>query len=258
MKIGIFKDETELAKAAAEYLMTMMADAQPRNLGVATGSTPLGLYAQLRAAHEAGQFSLADAKAFALDEYVGIDSAHPEAYRNVLRAELVGEDKTGLSEENLHTPNGQADDPYAAAAAYDADIRDNGGVYLQILGIGANGHIGFNEPGVSLVSRTHVDALTHQTRKDNARFFEGNLDLVPDKCVTQGLGTIMEAKHLLLVAIGENKADAIAGMVEGPITASCPASITQMHPSVVVFCDEAAASKLRNTDMYRTRWEVLK
>ena len=235
MKIGIFKDETELAKAAAEYLMTMMADAQPRNLGVATGSTPLGLYAQLRAAHEAGQFSLADAKAFALDEYVGIDPAHTSFLHRYLQ-----------------------DDPYAAAAAYDADIRDNGGVYLQILGIGANGHIGFNEPGVSLVSRTHVDALTHQTRKDNARFFEGNLDLVPDKCVTQGLGTIMEAKHLLLVAIGENKADAIAGMVEGPITASCPASITQMHPSVVVFCDEAAASKLRNTDMYRTRWEVLK
>ncbi|KTF04335.1 MULTISPECIES: glucosamine-6-phosphate deaminase [Trueperella] len=258
MQIGIFSDETELAKAAAAYLMNTMKGAEPKNLGVATGSTPLGLYAQLREAHATGDFTLADAKAFALDEYVGIDPAHPEAYRNVLRTELVGDEKTGLTEDNLHTPNGQADDPYAAAEAYDADIRDNGGVHLQILGIGANGHIGFNEPGVSLVSRTHVDALTHQTRKDNARFFEGNLDLVPDKCVTQGLGTIMEAKHLLLIALGENKADAIAGMVEGPISASCPASITQMHPSVVVFCDEAAASKLTNTDMYRTRWEVLK
>ncbi|VEI13736.1 glucosamine-6-phosphate deaminase [Trueperella bialowiezensis] len=260
MKVGVFTDEVSLAKAAADYLITMMADATPRNLGVATGSTPLPLYEELRKAHAAGTFTLADAKAFALDEYIGLPVGHPESYRKVLQGELVGEDKTGLRDENLFTPNGDVDVPDGAresAAAYDAVIRDNGGVFLQILGIGSNGHIGFNEPGISLVSRTHVDALARQTREDNARFFNDNIDDVPDMCITQGLGTILEAQHIMLIATGEGKADAIACAVEGPISSGCPASILQMHPSVRVYVDEAAASKLRGREMHAVRWEKL-
>ncbi len=260
MKVGIFKDADAVAKAAAEYLIEMMDGANPRNLGVATGSSPLPLYAELRKAYAEGKFSLDDAKAFALDEYIGLDPSHPESYRKVLQNELVGEDKTGLKDENLFTPNGNVKVPDGAresAAAYDAIIRDNGGVHLQILGIGSNGHIGFNEPGTSLSSRTHVDTLTRQTREDNARFFDDELAQVPQLCITQGLGTILEAEHILLVATGEGKADAIVAAVDGPVSSTCPASVLQMHPSVRVYVDEAAAAKLHGRDMHALRWEKL-
>lgn len=260
MKVGVFTDATAAAKAAAEHLIEMKNGVTPFNLGVATGSTPLPLYEELRAAHAEGTFSLADSKAFALDEYIGLEPGHPESYRKVLQDELVGDDKTGLTDQNLFTPNGNVEFPegaHEAADAYDAAISDNGGVNLQILGIGSNGHIGFNEPGISLSSRTHVDALARQTREDNARFFDDDLDKVPDMCITQGLGTIMEADHIVLLATGAGKADAIAAAVEGPITSSCPASILQMHPSVRVYVDEAAASKLENLDMHKVRWELL-
>ncbi|MDP9806725.1 glucosamine-6-phosphate deaminase [Trueperella bonasi] len=260
MKVGIFRNETEVAKMAAAYLIETMNGAPVANLGVATGSTPLPLYQQLREAHANGSFSLANAKAFALDEYIGLQPGHPESYRKVLQDELVGEDKTGLMDENLFTPNGNVDVPDGAreaAAAYDAAIKDNGGVHLQILGIGSNGHIGFNEPGISLSSRTHVDALARQTREDNARFFNGDLAKVPQMCITQGLGTILEATHIMLLATGEGKADAVAAAVEGPISSSCPASILQMHPSVRVYVDEAAAAKLKGREMHEIRWEML-
>lgn len=254
MLVGILKDEAEVGKVAAEHVAKLMENAD--TLGVATGSSPLPLYEELRRMYEAGTFTLEGKKAFALDEYIGIAPDHPERYRNVLRTELV--DRTGLTEENLNTPDGGAEDLTEAAAAYDASIKEAGGVHLQILGIGADGHIGFNEPGISLVSRTHVDALTSQTRKDNARFFEGDLDKVPTKCITQGLGTIMEARNIVLLATGANKADAVAAMIEGGISSLCPASILQMHPNVVVLLDEAAAAKLTQAEMYRTRWEVLR
>lgn len=260
MRVGVFQDADALAEAAAAYLIDTLAGASPRNLGVATGSTPLPLYRELRKAYAAGTFSLADAKAFALDEYIGLEPGHPESYRRVLVNELVGEDKTGLRDENLFTPNGDVDVPDGAresADAYDAVIRDNGGVYLQILGIGSNGHIGFNEPGISLSSRTHVDALSRQTREDNARFFGDNLDEVPHMCITQGLGTILEAKHIMLIATGAGKAKAIAHAVEGPISSAWPASILQMHPSVRVYVDEAAAADLKGRDMHAIRWEKL-
>lgn len=260
MKVGVFTDEAAVAKAAAAYLMETMDAATVCNLGVATGSTPLPLYAELRAAHADGKFSLAKAKAFALDEYIGLEFGHSESYRKVLQNELVGADKVGLADENLFTPNGNVDVPVGAreaADAYDALIRDNGGVHLQILGIGSNGHIGFNEPGISLSSRTHVDALARQTREDNARFFDGDLGKVPEMCITQGLGTILEAEHIMLIATGAAKAHAIAQAVEGPISSACPASILQMHPSVRVYVDEAAAANLSGRDMHAVRWEVL-
>ena len=256
MKVGIFADEAAVGKAAAQHLIDVMNAADPKVLGVATGSSPQPMYAELRKAHAEGTFTLADAKAFALDEYVGIAPDHPERYRNFLVNELVGEERTGLADESLHVPDGQAEDLDAAAAEYDRDIAAAGPVALQILGIGADGHIGFNEPGVSLVCRTHWDHLAEQTIKDNARFFDGDLSKVPTKCVTQGLGTIMEAKEVLLIATGANKADAVRELVEGAISARWPATILQMHPEVTVFLDEAAASKLELTGLYKERWNA--
>lgn len=256
MHIGIFATAEEASREGARIIQDLFARDAHATLGVATGSTPDLLYAALREAHAAGEFDLSGAKAFALDEYVGLDPEHPESYRNVLRRNLAGEDKTGLTEEGLNTPDAQNPDPQAAAADYDAKIGA-AGVDLQILGIGADGHIGFNEPGGSLVSRTHVEALAPQTIKDNARFFDGDEAAVPTRCITQGLGTIMEAKKLVLFAFGANKADAVRELCEGPISAFWPATIIQMHPDVTVLLDEAAAAQLKLTDLYRARWEMI-
>lgn len=258
MYVGIFKDEETLAKAAADYLITKLNESDRKVVGVATGSTPLPLYKELRDAHAAGTFSLEGSKAFALDEYIGIDENHPERYRNVLRAELVGDERTGLREEDLNTPNGSAEDPYEAARAYDRSIKDSGGIVVQILGIGSDGHIGFNEPSGALTSRTHVEALTARTREDNARFFDDDLAKVPSQCITQGLGTIMECGCPLLIATGAGKADAVRELVEGGVSAKWPATILQMHQETVVFLDEAAASKLELKDYYVERWESLR
>lgn len=249
MRVFIHPDRTSAGAAAAEEIITAFTTRPDGVLGVATGSSPEPLYAALRAAHTAGTFSLAQARAFALDEYVGIPADHEQSYRNVLRRELVGAERTGLTEENLHTPDGLADDPNAAADAHDRAIRDAGGVDLQILGIGSNGHIGFNEPLGSFSSRSHVGELAESTRHDNARFFGNDIDAVPTHCITQGLGTIREARRLVMVADGENKAEAIRQMVEGPVAALCPASILQLHPDVMVFVDEAAASRLEHRDL---------
>ena len=247
MHIGIFPTSDEAAKVAAQIII----DHPHETLGVATGSTPLGLYAELRAAWREGRFTTSSA--YALDEYVGIDADHPERYRNVLRRELLGE--TGLTEDTLHTPNGLLGDPVAAAQAYDAAIG-KAGVDLQILGLGSDGHIGFNEPGGSLVSRTHVEALASSTRRDNARFFGDDPAAVPSTCITQGLGTIMEAKVLLLVAFGAGKAKAVAQLVEGGVSAAWPCTIMQMHPEVYVLVDEEAAAGLKHADLYKERWNA--
>lgn len=256
MEIGIFATGSEVADVAAAHLFATLKKAKNKVVGVATGSTPLPLYERMRKAHSEGEFSLTDFKAFALDEYIGIDADHPERYRNVLRAELVGDDKTGLKDEALFTPDGNAADPEAAAAEYDAQIKEHGPIALQILGIGADGHIGFNEPGISLVSRTHTDVLTEQTRIDNMRFFDNDITKVPAGCVTQGLGTIMDATEVLLIATGANKADAVKALVEGGISALWPASILQLHPKATVLVDSAAAAKLQLADFYQERWEA--
>jgi glucosamine-6-phosphate deaminase len=155
-----------------------------------------------------------------------------------------------IDPDAIDGPNGEAADVAAECARYDAAIAASGGVDVQLLGIGSDGHIGFNEPGSSLVSRTRVKTLTRRTREDNARFFH-SADEVPHHVVTQGLGTILEARHLVLVALGEGKADALAASVEGPLAASCPASVIQMHPHVTVVVDEGAASALGSSDYYR-------
>lgn len=247
MDIVIARDSEEASKLAARYVMV---NAKPgMRLGVATGSTPLGLYKNLREAHAAGDFSLEESQAFALDEYVGVAEDHPERYRNVLRAELVGPDKTGLTDENLHTPDGLAEDLEAAAAAYEEVVSP--GVDLQILGLGSDGHIGFNEPAGSLDSLTHVGFLTEETRRDNARFFDGDIDQVPTNCITQGLSTIMSASKVMLLAFGEGKADAVAQLIEGGVSAFWPATILQHHRDALIILDEQAASKLKLTSYYK-------
>lgn len=252
MRVIITPTETEASTLAARHIIDHATPGM--KLGVATGSTPLGLYANLRTAHETGAFSLADSTAWALDEYVGIDENHPERYRNVLRDQLVGDDKTGLTDDNLHTPNPYGDDLDAAAAEYEAALSE--GVDIQILGLGSDGHIGFNEPAGSLASPTHVETLTHETREANSRFFDNDIDKVPTHCITQGLATIMRASDIVLLAFGRGKARAVAQLIEGPVSAMWPATILQHHPSVMIIVDEEAASELTMIDYYRSREHV--
>ncbi|MFT4258173.1 glucosamine-6-phosphate deaminase [Microbacterium sp.] len=215
-------------------------------LGLATGSTPLPVYAALRA--QLADVDVSQVRGFALDEYVGLDPAHPESYRSVITREVV--EPLGLDPARIHVPNGAEATIQHAGADYDAAIAAAGGVDLQLLGIGTDGHIGFNEPGSSFASRTRVKTLTQQTREDNARFFD-SIDDVPRHCITQGLGTILEARHLVLLAFGEGKAQAVADAVEGPLSAMLPGSAIQLHPHATVVVDEAAASRLKLADYYR-------
>lgn len=219
-----------------------------RTLGLATGSSPLSVYGELIRRHREEGLSFADVQAFLLDEYVGLPPEHTQSYAYFIRtrfSELVDIDSA-----RVHGPDGVADDVFAAADRYDAAIVESGPIDVQLLGIGVNGHIGFNEPGSSLGSRTRVTTLTEQTRQDNARFFD-SIDEVPRHVITQGLGTISSARHLVLIATGQHKAAAIAAAVEGPLTASCPASVLQLHPRVTVVVDEAAAVRLENANFYR-------
>lgn len=239
----------ELAADAVEALLRRRPDAV---LGLATGSSPLRVYDELARRHEAG-LSFARARAFLLDEYVGLRADHPERYRNVIERELAS--RVDLSPGAVQGPDGLAGDLPAACAAYEAAIADAGGVDLQILGIGTDGHIAFNEPGSSLASRTRIKTLTRQTREDNARFFGGAVQDVPRHCLTQGLATIMSARHLVLLATGRAKAEAVHQLVEGPVSAMWPATIMQMHPHATVLVDDAAASRLQLAAYYRQTYE---
>jgi len=192
--------------------------------------------------------SFASARCFLLDEYVGLRRDHPESYQAVIDREFTG--RVDFDPRRVHAPDGGATDVLAACAEYESRIREAGGIDLQLLGIGSDGHIAFNEPGSSLASRTRLKTLTDRTRVDNARFF-GSLDEVPRHVLTQGIGTILDARHLVLVATGPAKAEPIARMVEGPVTAMMPASALQLHPHVSVVIDDAAASRLTQIEYYR-------
>ena len=218
-------------------------------LGLATGSSPLGAYRELIAAHRRGELSASHASAVLLDEYVGLPNDHPEAYRAFIRRQFV--DHIDLPISRLFSPDVHADDLGDACRRYDHLLGELGGVDVQLLGIGADGHIGFNEPGSSLSSRTRLKTLTRATREDNARFFDDRREEVPRHVVTQGLGTVLEARHLLLIACGASKAEPIARAVEGPLTAICPASVLQLHPHATVVIDEPAAAALTLAEYYR-------
>lgn len=239
----------ELGRLAADAIEQLVR-AQPDSvLGLATGSSPLAVYDELARRHTQDGLSFARARAFMLDEYVGLEASHPERYRNVIEKEIAS--RVDFADGAVQGPDGLADDLVVACRAYEDAIADVGGVDLQLLGIGTDGHIAFNEPGSSLASRTRIKTLTRQTREDNARFFGGDLDKVPTHCLTQGLATIMSARHLVLLATGKGKAEAVHQLVEGPVSAMWPATILQHHPHVTVLVDDAAASRLQLADYYR-------
>jgi glucosamine-6-phosphate deaminase len=217
-------------------------------LGLATGSSPLLVYTELAARYRRGEVSFAGAQAFLLDEYVGLPDGHRQRYAAVIEADFTAH--VDLPAASLHTLD--ANDAFVEAECrrYEAAIGAAGGIDLQLLGIGRDGHIGFNEPGSSLASRTRIKTLTDRTREDNARFF-GPGEEVPRHVLTQGLATISDARHLVLVAAGAHKADAIAATVEGAVSAFCPASVLQLHPHVTVVLDEPAASGLKLADYFR-------
>ena len=210
-------------------------------LGLATGSSPVGLYKKMIADHNSAGTSYKTCVTFNLDEYVGLPKSHDQSYYTFMHENLF--DGLDIPEENIHIPLGEAEDIQAECQKYE-DLLKQYVVDLQVLGIGSDGHIGFNEPGAALDSVTHVMELTQTTRQDNARFFDGDINKVPTKAITMGLQSIMRAKNIIVLATGEKKAEAIYGMMKGPVTTDCPASILQRHDHVTVIIDHAAASKL--------------
>lgn len=254
MEVVPLRDTAAMAVLAAD-LVERAVRAEPRAvLGLATGSTPLPTYAELVRRHRAGTGpSYAQVRCFNLDEYVGLPAGHPQSYRATIARELT--DDLGIGADRVHGPDPAADGLPSAGERYEAALRAAGGVDVQLLGIGSDGHLAFNEPGSSLASATRIKTLTEQTRRDNARFFD-SLDEVPTHVLTQGLGTILRARHLVLLASGAGKAEALAAAVEGPVSASCPASVLQHHPHVTVLVDEPGAARLQRRDHYREVYDA--
>lgn len=239
----------ELANHAADEIEQLLTAKPDAVLGLATGSSPLRVYDELARRHTENGLSFAAARAFTLDEYVGLPADHPERYRNVINREI--ESRVDFVPGAVRGPDGTTADHDAACRDYERAIAEAGGVDLQILGIGTDGHVAFNEPGSSLASRTRVKTLTRQTREDNARFFGGDVDRVPRHCLTQGLATIRDARHLVLLATGAAKAEAVHQLVEGPVSARWPATALQLHPRVTVLVDDDAAGRLELADYLR-------
>ena len=250
MEIVIVPDAAAQGELAAGAIAGLLGRKPDALIGVATGSTPLPVYEALQRRRAEG-LDLSRARICQLDEYVGLPVGHPESYREVVRREVL--DRLDISDDRFMGPDGSAEDVVAACAAYEQTLKAAGGVDLQLLGVGTDGHIGFNEPISSFASRTRVKTLTEQTRVDNARFFD-SLDDVPQHVLTQGIGTILEARHLILLATGESKAEAVALAVEGPLAAVVPASVLQLHPHATVILDEAAAGRLKLVDYYRSTY----
>jgi glucosamine-6-phosphate deaminase len=251
-EIVIVKDRRDAGELVADAILQLIAQKPDAVLGLATGSTPLPVYEALTARVAAEKIDLSGVRGFALDEYVGLPDGHPESYRSVVTREVV--EPLGLTPALVRVPSGDPAHIQNAGVEYEHAIVEAGGIDLQILGIGTIGHIGFNEPGSSLASLTRVKTLAMQTRQDNARFFD-SLDDVPTHAITQGLGTILRARHLVLLAFGEGKAAAVAAGVEGPVSSTHPSSVIQLHQRATVVLDEAAASQLQNTDYYRYAWD---
>jgi glucosamine-6-phosphate deaminase len=242
----------ETQEAAGEITADAVTALIGRNpngvLGLATGSTPLSSYAAIARRG----LDLSRVRGFALDEYVGLPAGHPQSYRAVITREVV--EPLGMTPALVRVPGDDGGPLESAGERYETDLVAAGGVDIQLLGIGGTGHIGFNEPGSSFGSLTRIKTLTERTRADNARFFASPAE-VPTHCLTQGLGTILRARHLILLAFGASKAPAIAAAIEGPLTASAPGSVVQLHAHVTVIVDEAAASQLKNADYYRFAWD---
>ena len=236
------KDYNDVSRKAANIMSAQIIMKPDAVLGLATGSTPVGMYKQLIEWYKKGDLDFAKVTSVNLDEYKGLSGDNDQSYRYFMNTNLF--DHVNIDKTKTYVPNGLEEDSEKACADYNAIIRSVGGVDMQLLGIGGNGHIGFNEPGTPFTEETHIVELTEKTRSDNARFFDNDINQVPTHAITMGIATIMKAKKILLVASGANKADAVAAMVNGPVDPACPASVLQNHADVVVVVDEAAAAKL--------------
>lgn len=248
MKVVVLDDAAAVANYGAALLIKQIHRKPDSVLGLATGSTPLALYRELIAAYRHGRVSFKQVSSVNLDEYLGLSGTHSQSYRYFMNTNLF--DHIDIEKTRTAVPQGDAADPFAACADYEKKIVEMGGIDVQLLGIGRNGHIGFNEPSSSLKSRTRVKTLTRATIEDNARFFSAD-EYQPHLCITMGIGTILDARKILMLATGAHKAQAVKAMVEGPITASCPASALQLHEQVVLVIDEAAAAELDDVDFYK-------
>ena len=247
MEIIIKDDFGEANKIAAKVIATILNSKPNAVLGLATGSTPLGLYKELIRLHRDEGLDFSQASSFNLDEYVGLTANHEQSYHYFMRENLF--QHINIPAQNIHIPSGTTDNYAAFCRWYEEQIVERGGIDLQVLGIGSDGHIAFNEPSSSLGSRTRIKTLAKQTIEDNARFFN-EAESVPVYAITMGVGTILEARKIMLLANGEGKADAIAGAIEGPVTAMNTASALQLHQEVMFFLDRAAAGKLQMLDYY--------
>ncbi|MDF2612249.1 MAG: nagB [Clostridia bacterium] len=242
MKMIVARDYEELSKKAADKIVQVIENKPNAVLGLATGSTPVGMYKQLVAYNKDKLVDFSYVTTFNLDEYLGIPAEHPQSYQYFMKDNLFNH--INIDQSKTHVPNGMAEDIELECKTYDEMIRAHGGIDIQVLGIGNNGHIGFNEPDDELIVGTHVTSLTQDTIKANARFFD-SMDEVPTKAITMGLGDIMKAKEIILIASGEAKADIISKLLAGKIDTQVPASLLQVHPNVTVIVDEVAAKLIK-------------
>ncbi len=253
MEIIIKPDYQAVCEEASAIILRAWKKKPNLVLGLATGKTPLGLYERLISLHKSGQMDFAEVITFNLDEYFGLGESHPQSFAHYMDSHLFKH--INMRPENIHRLHSRPEDIEEHCRAYERKIRSVGGIDIQILGIGKNGHIGFNEPSSSLTSRTRLKALTRETVEAAASLFE-NQEEVPRFCLTMGIGTILESKTILLLASGEDKADIIARAIEGPLTAFVPASVLQLHPQAKCILDEQAASRLVLKDYYRWAYET--
>ncbi len=241
MEIRIFENKEALNRAAAKYFIEVINDKKKPVLGLATGSSPIGMYEKLIESYQKGLIDFSNVVTYNLDEYCGLDKNHEQSYYSFMHNNLFSH--VNIKEENINIPSGEGNDDELQKACddYNLKLRENE-IDIQILGIGSNGHIAFNEPGTPFGTKTHCVELDQNTREDNARFFN-SIDEVPKHAITMGLANIMKSKQIILIATGANKADAVRRMIQGDVTEQMPASILQFHPNVVVLTDREAAQE---------------
>lgn len=243
MIISLCDSPQDLADLAAQRVADLLLDRPRAVLGLPTGRTPIPMYDQLATRAAAGEVDFSQVTSFNLDEFVGIGVDHPGSYRSYMKTHLF--DRVGMPAERGHVLDGLAADPDAECARFEAAIDAAGGIDLMILGLGANGHIGFNEPDATLHARTHRVALLEPSRKANAEFFDGDPSKVPAEAMTMGMGTILKSRTILLLVTGAGKASTVAAMINGPVTTHLPASFLQLHGNVELICDSEAAAQIR-------------
>lgn len=245
MKVIIVENYEEASQEAAKIFINQVKENPQSILGLATGSTPIRMYELLREDHEKNHTSYKDVKSYNLDEYFGLDASHPQSYHYFMYKNLF--DHININPENIHIPNGMTDDVDAECERYDELIKEAGGVDIQVLGIGNNAHIGFNEPTINFEKGTHLVQLEDSTIEANSRFFD-NIEDVPKKAITMGVGSIFKSRKIMLIATGENKAEAIYNTVYGKVVPEVPASILQFHSDIVLILDKEAAKLLKEED----------